>query len=123
MTARVCWGGGGGPFPSYRAQNRPRGERAPRAVISCLGGDGGRMPPIILQILQLVLELGLKGFFGRLLWNFFATIKGIFSLRIYKFLFEVYFFLMETRVSTKFSQLAVDKNIKCSFNHPLITLI
>ena len=25
MTARVC---GGGPFPSYRAQNGPRGERA-----------------------------------------------------------------------------------------------
>ena len=25
MTARVC---GGGPFPSYRAHNRPRGERA-----------------------------------------------------------------------------------------------
>ena len=28
MTARVCGGGGGGPFPSYRAQNGPRGERA-----------------------------------------------------------------------------------------------
>ena len=30
MTARVCgWGGGGGgPFPSYRAHNGPRGERA-----------------------------------------------------------------------------------------------
>ena len=27
MTARVC-GGGGGPLPSYRAQNGPRGERA-----------------------------------------------------------------------------------------------
>ena len=27
MTARVC-GGGGGPFPSYGAQNGPRGERA-----------------------------------------------------------------------------------------------
>ena len=27
MTARVC-GGGGGPFPAYRAQDRPRGERA-----------------------------------------------------------------------------------------------
>ena len=26
MTASVC--GGGGPFPSYRAQNGPRGERA-----------------------------------------------------------------------------------------------
>ena len=26
MTARVC--GGGGPFPSYRAHNGPRGERA-----------------------------------------------------------------------------------------------
>ena len=26
MTARVC--GGGGPFPSYRAHNWPRGERA-----------------------------------------------------------------------------------------------
>ena len=26
MTARVC--GGGGPFPSYRAQDGPRGERA-----------------------------------------------------------------------------------------------
>ena len=25
MMARVC---GGGPFPSYRAQNGPRGERA-----------------------------------------------------------------------------------------------
>ena len=25
MTARVC---GGGPFPSYRAHNGPRGERA-----------------------------------------------------------------------------------------------
>ena len=27
MTARVC-GGGGGPFPSYRAHNGPREERA-----------------------------------------------------------------------------------------------
>ena len=27
MTARVC-GGGGGPFPSYRAHNGSRGERA-----------------------------------------------------------------------------------------------
>ena len=92
-------------------------------MISCLGGDGGRTPLVILQILQVVLELGLRGFFGHSLWNFFATIKGIFSPRICKFLFEVYLFLMETRVSTKFSQLGVDKNIKCSFNHPSITLI
>ena len=28
MMARFCGGGGGGPFPSYRAQNGPRGERA-----------------------------------------------------------------------------------------------
>ena len=28
MTARVCGGGGGGPFSSYRAHNGPRGERA-----------------------------------------------------------------------------------------------
>ena len=28
MTARVCEGRGGGPFPSYRAHNGPREERA-----------------------------------------------------------------------------------------------
>ena len=28
MTARVCGGGVGGPFPSYRTQDGPRRERA-----------------------------------------------------------------------------------------------
>ena len=28
MTSRVCGGRGGGPFPSYRVHNGPRGERA-----------------------------------------------------------------------------------------------
>ena len=41
----------------------------------------------------MVSELGLRGFLGVFLWIFFAKVKGIFSPRTCKFLFEVYFFL------------------------------
>ena len=56
---------------------------------------------LILQVLQVVSVLGLRGFFfENFLWSFSAEGRGIFSPKTCKFLFKVYLFSMETRVST-----------------------
>ena len=45
MTARVCGRGGGGPFPSYTAQDRPREERAHLRPTT-------RTPKMIIKIIR-----------------------------------------------------------------------